>query len=289
MGQVTATTERYLKETSRDRAAIFWIIAFPIIWVIINSFTFTRGMPEEGLPLLRGSYAIHMAILAVMIAAIVGFPASIASDRERGLLSKLLSMPILPWKDAVGRLLGIFGVSAVAVALVFAVGSICGGRFHPTHLGILKSIGFFLLALLAAVGIGSIIGTFIKRQYGALMTGVGVVIGTASISGIFLPYPFLPSPLQAFSKIYPLSSCNSAVIALLAGGEESAGYNPLTAGHIVLTTTISIALFVIGLLLYRRFCWGRRWKKPVKMLPPMAGKQPPKTRDRCPNMGNLIN
>ena len=258
MGQVTATAERYLKETLRDRAAIFWIIAFPIIWVIINSFAFTRGVSEEGLPLLRGSYAIHMAILAVMIAAIVGFPASIASDRERGLLSKILSMPMAPWKDAAGRLLGIFGVSTVAVALVFAVGLICGGRFHPTPPGILESMGFFLLALLGAAGIGSIIGTFIKRQYGALMTGVGTVIGTASISGIFLPYPFLPSALQTFSRIYPLSSCKSAIIALLAGGEENVGYDPLTVGHIFLTITLSMALFGVGLLLYRKFCWGRR-------------------------------
>jgi hypothetical protein len=48
------------------------------------------------------------------------------------------------------------------------------------------------------------------------------------------------------------------VIFLLAGGEELAGYDPLTAGHIALTIALSIVIFILGLMLHRRFCWGRR-------------------------------
>jgi hypothetical protein len=48
------------------------------------------------------------------------------------------------------------------------------------------------------------------------------------------------------------------VIFLLTGSKEMAGYDPLTAGHIALTIALSLALFVLGLVLYRRFCWGRR-------------------------------
>jgi hypothetical protein len=48
------------------------------------------------------------------------------------------------------------------------------------------------------------------------------------------------------------------VIFLLAGGEELAGYDPLTAGQIALTIALSIVIFILGLMLHRRFCWGRR-------------------------------
>lgn len=260
MGQVTGTTEKFLKEILRDKAALFWTIAFPIFWVIIDCFAFVKSewMPEEVIPLVRGSYTISIAIFAIMLSTIVGLSSSIASDREKGLLSKLLSMPINPWIDSFGRLLGSLAFSALAAGLVFVVGSICGARFHSAYLGILESVGFFLLAFLASVGIGLTIGTFVKREYGATMTGVGIAVGTAAMSGLFFPYSLLPSPLQIFARIYPFSSCNSSVIFLLAGGEEAAGYNPLTAGHIAITIALSMALFIIGLALYKRFCWGRR-------------------------------
>lgn len=258
MGQIMGTAEKYLKESLRDKAAIFWTIAFPIFWLIMSCYVFVKGVPEEVIPLVRGSSTICIAIFAIMVATIVGLPSSIASDRERGLLSKLLSMPIKPWRDSLGRLLGKLAFSALAVGLVFAVGCGCGARFHSTSLGVPESVGFFLLALIASVGIGLIIGTFIKREYGVTMTGVGIVVGTAAMSGLFLPYFLLPSALQAFSRAYPLSSCNSSVIFLLTGGQKAAGYNPLTTGHIALTIVLSIALFIIGLALYGRVCWGRR-------------------------------
>ena len=48
MGQVTAIAERTFKENLREKAALFWIIAWPIIWVVIDCFVFVQGeTPEE--------------------------------------------------------------------------------------------------------------------------------------------------------------------------------------------------------------------------------------------------
>jgi ABC-type transport system involved in multi-copper enzyme maturation permease subunit len=59
--------------------------------------------------------------------------------------------------------LGLFSFSALAVGLTFAAGCICGAGFNSAHLGVLKSVGFFLLVFLASAGIGMLIGTFIKN------------------------------------------------------------------------------------------------------------------------------
>lgn len=151
-----------------------------------------------------------------------------------------------------------FAFSVLAVVLVMSAGFICGAEFQPVHLGVLKAVGVFILIFLASAGIGMLIGTFIKSINGTTMTGVAIVVITATISGIFMPYSMLPSSLQAFARVYPVSSCNSLLISLLTGGPEMAGYDPLTAGHIALTIALSVILFVLGLVLYRRFCWGRR-------------------------------
>jgi len=258
MGQITAIAERTLKENLREKAALFWIIAWPIIWVVIDSLVFASQVPEEYVASMKASYTIAMMVFAAAMTGMISFPSGIASDRASGLFLKLLSMPIKPWMDSLGRLLGTFAFAVLAVVLTFAVGCICGAGFQPAYLAGPKSVGFFILIFLASAGIGMIVGTFVKSIIGATMTGVAIAVITATIGGIFMPYSILPSSLQAFARIYPISSCNSAAIFLLAGGEQAAGYNPLTSGHIALTIALSIALFIIGLLVYRRFCWGRR-------------------------------
>lgn len=258
MSQITAITERTLKENLRDKAALFWIMAWPIIWVVIDSFVFATQAPEEYVGLMKGSFTIAMMAFAAAMGGMITFPSGIASDRASGVFSKLLSMPIKPWRDSVGRLLGVLGFAVLAVVLTLVAGFICGAEFQPAHLGALKSAGFFVLIFLASIGIGMIIGTLIKSVNGATMTGVAVAVITATMSGIFMPYSILPSPLQVFARIYPVSSCNSSVIFLLAGGEGTAGYDPLTMGQIAPTVTLSIVLFILGLMVYRRFCWGRK-------------------------------
>jgi hypothetical protein len=89
---------------------------------------------------------------------------------------------------------------------------------------------------------------------GAIMTGVGLSVVTAALSGMMTPYQYLPSLLQQFSEVFPISSANSSIIYLLAG-EEYAGYNPLNTTQMTLTVATSLCLFFIGLVVYSRYCW----------------------------------
>ena len=53
----------------------------------------------------------------------------------------------------------------------------------------------------------------------------------------------LPSVLQKFSKIWPMSSANSVIINYLIG---DIGYNPLSALNLSLTIVISLLFFTVG-------------------------------------------
>lgn len=258
MSQLTATFSKTIKTFLRERAVLFWTIAWPIIWVLIGSFSFMGDVPKGIVPYVRGSITISMAVFALTIAGMANLPGNIASDRESGLLAKLRSMPVSPWKDFTGRILGLVAFSCLAVVLVFAVGLVCGARFRGAAGTVPGAMGFLLLILGASAGIGLLVGTFIRNVHGAIMTGVGISVVTASISGLFAPYSSLPAVLQDFARIYPVSSANSSIVHLLAG-KDLAGYNPLTMGQITLTVGLSLSLFIVGLILYSRFCW-REWR-----------------------------
>jgi len=256
MDQVAATSSKTIKVFLREKSVLFWTIAWPIIWVLIGSFSFTGDVPKDIIPHVRGSITISMMIFAITIASMANLPGNIARDRENGLLAKLMSMPVSPWKDFSGRILGLAAFSCLAAVLVIAVGFACGARFSGSVSTVLQTIGFLLLILCASSGIGLFVGTFIKHVHGAIMTGVGISVVTASISGLFAPYSSLPSLLQHFARIYPVSSANSSIIYLLVG-EDFAGYNPLNTGQVTLTIALSFSLFIVGLTLYSQFCWRK--------------------------------
>ncbi len=256
MNKIQATFSKTMKEFLREKTVLFWTIAWPILWVLLGSFAFTGGTPEEALPYLKGSVTIPMMVFALMIAGMANIPSNIGQDRERGLLSKLKSMPIQPWRDFLGRFLALLTFSGVAVVLVGLVGYSVGARVSGTYMDALKSVGFFLIAVIASAGIGMLIGSFIKGVHGATMTGVGFSVLSAAVSGVMIPYTMLPKILQHFARVYPIASANSSVIYLMIG-EDAAGYNPLAAGQVVMTVVASVILFGAGLVAYSRLSWRK--------------------------------
>jgi len=193
-------------------------------------------------------------VFALMIAGMSNLPASIAGDRANGLLSKLISMPIKPYKDFIGRISAVIVLSFLAAALVIVIGMAVGARFTGTWVEILQAIGFILLVICASAGVGLMAGTLIKNLQGAIMTGVGIAVITSALSGLFAPYEVLPVPLQVFSRIYPISSAQASIVHLLAGPEMIA-YDPLTSGQIALTIALSLVLLFVGTVLYSRLGW----------------------------------
>jgi ABC-2 type transport system permease protein len=252
--QISAAYIKTVKELLREKAALFWTIAWPIIWVIIDSFSFTGGAPPEVVPYLKGSFAISMMVFALMIGGMSNLPASIAGDRANGLLAKLKSMPIKPYKDFIGRIFAVITLSLLAAALVIVIGIAVGARFTGAGVEIAQAIGFVFLVICASAGVGLMAGTLIKHLQGAIMTGVGIAVITSTISGLFVPYDALPVPLQVFSRVYPISSAQASIVHLLAGPDMVA-YNPLTSGQITLTIVLSFALLLVGTVLYSRLGW----------------------------------
>jgi ABC-2 type transport system permease protein len=256
MGQITATWKKTIKEFVRQKTVLFWTIGWPIIWVLIGSFSFTGDAPAEIVAYTRGAISISMMVFGLMTAGMANLPGNIAQDRERGLLTKVMSMPISPWRDFAGRILALLAFSVLSAILVIAVGFACGARFFFTGIDFATSLAFILLIFIASAGIGMLIGTFVKHVHGAIMSGVGLTVVSAALSGVMTPYAYLPSVLQNFARIYPISSANSAITYLLVG-EEYAGYNPLSVSQTVLTSFLALLLFISGLIAYSRFCWKK--------------------------------
>jgi ABC-2 type transport system permease protein len=254
--QVSATFIKVMKEFMRIRTVIFWTVVWPILILALVSLTFLKTINPGDLPFARGAVTISMISFTLMLAGMSNLASTIARDRETGLLAKLKSMPVSPRLDFSGRVLAMAAFSVLAAALVTAAGFAIGARFHGDFMGSLQAVGFLVLIILASAGVGLIIGALIKQLQGAIMTGVAISVVTAFISGLFAPYSSLPAFLQAFARIYPISSASSLASYVLLG-ENITGYNPLTTGQVITTVVLSLLLIALGTYLYSRLSWKR--------------------------------
>ncbi len=252
MNQISATYIKGLKDNFMSKPALFWVIAWPAIWLLLAVFVFLRGVPAEFAALAKGQSTISMVTFSIMVCGMTSLPANISEDRQRGLFQKLKTMPVQPWKEAVGKILAVLTFGLVSAAIIIIIGALLGARFNITLIGLLKSLGFLLLGTLASAGVGLIVGSLIKSIQGAIMTGVGIAVVTSAISGVFFQYSMLPNVLQKFAQIWPMSATNSVIINYLIG---DIGYNPLNPLYLSLTIIISLLFFTVGIFLYTVYCW----------------------------------
>jgi len=252
LNQISATYFKNFNFYIREKAVLFWNIAWPTIILLLNNFLYARNYPENLTGSVRATTTIMMIVITIMISCISMLPGNISEDRVIGLFKKLISMPIKPWKDFVGRILSLMTFSLIAVLIVLAVGIASGARFSISTIKILQAIYFIILIILSSAGIGLIIGSFLKHIIGAIMTGIGITVLINILIG--LPYKIIPDYLKVFLKFLPFSSINSSLIHLLVG-ESFAGYNPFNAIQAIFTPIISIIIFIIGLILYSNLCW----------------------------------
>jgi ABC-2 type transport system permease protein len=256
MTQVSGTFTKTIKCFMRIRAIAIFTVLMPVFLLLITGMSLNSHVAASDIPVAKGVLTISMIAFSLMLAGILNLAGSITRDRETGLLAKLKSMPINPWRDFLGRVLAVGVLSLVAAMIILAVGLAYGARFSGPVTAYAEAIGFLLLAMMAAAGIGLVVGSYTKLVLATFFTGFAVTMVTAFISGIFIPYESLPSALHSFAHIYPISSATSSSVYLLLG-QSAAGYNPVTTTQIISTSLISIGFLAVGVFVYSKQAWKR--------------------------------
>ena len=80
MNQISATFIKGLKDNLMSISALFWVIAWPIIWLLLGVFVFMKGVPEAYLGLAKGQTTLSMVTFSFMIAGMTSLAATISED-----------------------------------------------------------------------------------------------------------------------------------------------------------------------------------------------------------------
>lgn len=234
VGTTLAIARRELREAIGSRWFLLYTIAFVALGLGV-SYISSASSGGSGLSGFGRTTAglVNIVLLVVPLMALTAGAASIASDRERGMLAYLLAQPVSRLEVLLGKYLGLagallacicIGLGTCALLLAWKAGSTSAatilwfaGLSFGLSLGML-SVGMLIsvLARRASMGVGAAVFLWLTL---AFLTDLGLMAGTLALK-LRIQTLFtlsLANPLQVF-KMWSLHAIDATLDVLGPAG-----------------------------------------------------------------------
>jgi len=225
-----------LKLNLRDWSTTGFGLVLPV--AILIALGSIPGVDEPD-PVLSGRRGIDTWVpsmaftLALAMLAWFMLPVVLSTYRERGVLRRFATTPVRPAALLAAQLFANLLVLAVAVAAVFAVGSLVVDLHAPRNLA-----GFALVlsaGVLALFGIGLLLASVIPSQRAAQGITWLVFAPSAFLAGVYVPSQYLPDRVTRVADFTPLAAFRSAIETVWVGE----GPRPVHVAVLVATAVLS--------------------------------------------------
>ncbi|GGP92172.1 ABC transporter permease [Streptosporangium pseudovulgare] len=226
MKAFTALTATELRLLLRDPASLFFMIAFPLMLLVLK-----RG---------DGDAVPGYLAMIVAIGGMGALPGIVASYRERKVLKRLATTPISPVLLLGAQLVAQVAAGLAGSVLLVATAIAAFGAQAPGNVPVLAAA--FLLCSVMACSLGFVIAAVVRNTRGASLIGMLVMFPMIFLSGAAVPRKALPDALRRIGDFLPLTP---GVDALRVAWSGTAAVFPLLilAGIIVVATAVAATLF----------------------------------------------
>lgn len=235
----------------RNRQARFYTIAMPVGFLVLFVAIFGNGTTHLGGERLRLStyYVANLTAFGIVDSAFMALGIALVDARETGVLRRRQATPQPAWIVLTARAVTAL-VSAVSIAvLLLAFGRVAYTASLP--LGALP-------ALAAAVCVGSLAGcmlgfavaTVIRSSQAAQPVVMALAMPLFFISGVFVPWSFVPPWLREISQVFPVRHLAQS---LLVPFVHNSALGPWSPENLAIVAAWGVGGFVVAL---RRFRWS---------------------------------
>jgi ABC-2 type transport system permease protein len=227
----------------RELGALFWILLFPSILLLILGFIPDFRTPEEDLGGQRvvDLYAAVCVILAMLMAAVMSMPTVIAGYRESGILRRMRTTPMHP----ASLLLAQVGLHAAAVlgAIVLALGVARFVHDVPLPGDVAWYAVCIVLATLAAFSIGAVITAVSPSTRIVQTVGTVALFPMMFTAGVWLPVQGMTGWLHAVVVATPLGAAAEALNDSLVGHTPDLVDLAVMVGWTVVLSLVAVRSF----------------------------------------------
>ena len=242
-------TVRNLRHFTRQPQLLLFSTIQPIMFVVLFSYVF-GGAVGRALPagvdykefLLPGIFIQSVAFRATQTAI------GLAEDLQRGVIDRFRSMPMARSAVVAGRTIADLVRNVFVITLMAAVGYVIGFRFQEGAAEAVASILVVAMFSFALSWIFVFVGLTARVPEAAQSAGFIAIFPLVFASSIFVPLETMPSWLEGFAAISPVTATANAARGLAIGGEVA---GPLVAA--VLWSAAILAVFIpLSVWRYRR-------------------------------------
>ncbi|MET7980113.1 ABC transporter permease [Streptomyces mirabilis] len=233
----TAVLRTELRLFRREPGALFWILAFPtVLLVILGSIpSFRQHHADLGGLRTVDVYVPVAVLLGMIVGALQAMPQNITGYRERGILRRMSSTPVRPSALLSAQML-VYGAAALASALcALIVGRLAFDvRLPEQPYGYLLAL---LLAILAALALGSVVSALSRTTKIAGAIGSAVFFPMMFCAGVWIPVQAMPDTLARIVGYTPFGAAAQALNRAAAGDWPGWAHLGVLAAWTVLLTT----------------------------------------------------
>jgi ABC-2 type transport system permease protein len=213
----TAVLRTEVRLFRREPGALFWILLFPtLLLVILGSIPSFRHHEAD----LGGLRTIDVYVpVAVLLGLIVGglqsMPQTLTGYRERGILRRMSTTPVRPTALLTAQMT-VYGGAALASALfALLVGRFAFAVRLPEQLfGYLLAL---VLAVAAALALGAVISALSRTTKIAGAIGSAVFFPAMFCAGVWAPVQTMPDVLARIVGYTPFGAAAEALNRAAAG------------------------------------------------------------------------
>ncbi|MFD8308316.1 ABC transporter permease [Streptomyces sp. NPDC059690] len=220
----------------REPGAVFWILLFPtLLLVILGSIPGFREHQSD----LGGLRTIDVYVpVAVLLGLIVGglqsMPQTLTGYRERGILRRMATTPVRPSALLSAQMVVYGGAALVSALLALVVGRLAFAvRLPKQPLGYLLAL---LLAVLVALALGSVVSALSRTTKIAGAIGSAVFFPSMFCAGVWLPVQSMPHLMGRIVDCTPFGAAAQALNRAAAGHWPGWGHTGVLAVWILLLT-----------------------------------------------------
>jgi ABC-2 type transport system permease protein len=241
LSQTFSMAWRALKKMRRNPEQFFDVTIQPLLFTAMFAYVFggaISGDVQSYLPLMIPGIVAQTVLTTCMATGV-----QLREDMDKGVFDRFKSLPIARIAPLAGPMVADLVRYLIAASLTFVMGMILGYRPGGGVLGVMAAIVLAVFTGWAIAWIFTWVGTIARSARSVQGISMMILFPLTFLSNAFVPVDTLPSALQTFVNINPVSHLVSATrdLANHATVSSEVGWT-LLAGIVVMAIFAPLAV-----------------------------------------------
>jgi ABC-2 type transport system permease protein len=198
---------------------LFDVTAFPIIMVLMFTYLFggaLGGTPQQYLQYFLPGIMVTSVVMITMYTGV-----GLNTDIEKGVFDRFRTLPV--WRPAaiVGMIFGDLLRYVLAALVILGLGFVLGFRPDGGVMGLAAGIGLLVVFSFAFSWVWTFFGLVLRSEKSVMGVSMMVLFPLTFLSNVFVDPDTMPSWLQAFVNVNPITHLVASVRSVMDGSPDT--------------------------------------------------------------------